>query len=50
MMFGLDEWIPGLTPEHVWMVQVFTVVLATAVVSFIVRRVLLRLAKKVHLT
>ena len=29
MMFGLDEWIPGLTPEHVWMVQVFMVVLAT---------------------
>ncbi len=50
MMFGLDEWIPGLTPEHVWMLQVFTVVLATAVVSFVVRRVLLKLAKRVHLT
>lgn len=50
MMFGLDEWIPGLTPEHVWMVQVFTVVLATAVVSFVVRRVLLKLSKRVHLT
>jgi MscS family membrane protein len=50
MMFGLDEWFPGLKPEHVWMVQVFTVVLVTAVVSFIVRRVLLKLAEKVHLT
>ena len=50
MMFGLDEWIPGLTPEHVWIVQVFSVVLATAVFSFIVRRLLLKLAKKVHLT
>jgi MscS family membrane protein len=50
MMFGLDEWVPGLTPENLWMVQVFTVVLVTAVVGFIVRRVLLKLAKKVHLT
>jgi MscS family membrane protein len=50
MMFGLDEWVPGLTPEHVWMVQVFSVVLVTAVVSFIVRRVLLKLSKRVHLT
>ena len=50
MMFGLDEWVPGLTPENVWMVQVFTVVLVTAVASFIVRRVLLKLAKRVHLT
>jgi MscS family membrane protein len=50
MMFGLDEWIPGLTPEHVWIVQVFSVVLATAVFSFIVRRLLLKLAIKVHLT
>jgi MscS family membrane protein len=50
MMFGLDEWVPGLTPENVWVVQVFTVVLVTAVVGFIVRRVLLQLAKKVHLT
>ena len=50
MMFGLDEWIPGLAPEHIWIVQVFTVVLVTAVVSFIVRRLLLKLAKKVQLT
>ena len=50
MMFGLDEWFPGLTPEHVWMVQVFSVVLATAVVSFVVRRVLLKLSKRIHLT
>ena len=50
MMFGLDEWIPGLTPEYVWIVQVFSVVLATAVFSFVVRRLLLKLAIKVHLT
>ena len=50
MMFGLDEWIPGLAPEHIWIVQVFMVVLTTAVVNFIVRRLLLKLAKKVQLT
>jgi MscS family membrane protein len=50
MMFGLDEWIPGLTPERAWIVQVFAVVLLTAVVSFIVRRLLLKLAEKVQLT
>ena len=50
MMFGLDEWIPGLTPERAWIVQVFAVVLLTAVASFIVRRLLLKLAEKVQLT
>ena len=50
MMFGLDEWVPGLTPEHVWIVQVFVVVLLTAVTSLVVRRVLLKLATKVQQT
>ena len=49
-MFGLEKWIPGLGPEHVWMVQVFTVVLLTALVSFVVRRILVKLAHKVDRT
>ena len=28
MIFELDKWIPGLTPENAWIVQVFAVVLA----------------------
>ena len=50
MMFGLDKWIPGLNPEHAWIVQVFVVVLMTALISLIVRRVLLKLGKKVKQT
>ena len=50
MMSGLDKWIPGLDPNNAWMVQVFIVVLITAVVSFIAKRLLLKLAKKVQLT
>ena len=26
MIFELDKWIPGLTPENAWIVQVFAVV------------------------
>ena len=50
MIFGLDKWIPGVNPEHAWIVQVFIVVLLTALVSLIVRRLLLRLGKKVQQT
>jgi MscS family membrane protein len=46
-MFDLDSLIPGLDPQHTWVVQVFFLVLATALVSFIVRRVLRRLGRKV---
>lgn len=47
MMFEMEKWIPGLDPENAWMVQVFVMVLATAVVSFVVRRILAKLASKV---
>jgi MscS family membrane protein len=50
MTFGLEKWIPGLGPDNVWMVQVFVVVLLTALVSFVAKRVLLKLAKKVSMT
>ena len=45
-MFELEKWIPGLNPEHAWVVQVFAVVLVTALVSFVMRRLLLKLAKQ----
>jgi len=49
-MIELDKWIPGLGPQHLWIVQVFALVLATALVGFIVRRVLRRLGRKVQQT
>ena len=49
-MFGLEKWIPGMGPEHVWIVQVFAVVLATALISFVVRRILAKLSSRVNLT
>ena len=50
MMFGLEKWIPGLEPELVWVVQVFVVVLVTALASFVARRLLAKLARKVSAT
>jgi MscS family membrane protein len=47
-MFGLEKWIPGFSPEHSWIVQVFIVVLLTALVSFVVKRLLAKLAKRVN--
>ena len=47
-MFGLEKWIPGFNPEHSWIVQVFIVVLLTALVSFVVKRLLAKLAKRVN--
>ena len=44
------QWIPGLNEGNDWVVKVFVVVMITAVVSFIVRRLLIRLSKKVHAT
>jgi MscS family membrane protein len=49
-MFELDRWIPGLGPQHAWIVQLFVLVLATALVSFIVKRVLRRLDRRVQRT
>lgn len=49
-MFDLQRWIPGLGPQHAWIVQVFALVLATALVSFVVKRLLRKLGKKVQQT
>jgi MscS family membrane protein len=49
-MFDLIKWIPGLGPEHAWIVEAFVVVLVTALVSFVVRRLLNKLARKVSQT
>ena len=50
MIFGLEKWIPGLTPDNAWIMQVFAVVLATALVSLVARRLLRKLGDRVHLT
>ena len=50
MMSMLEQWIPGLDPDNAWMLQVFVIVLITAVISFIAKRLLMKLAKKVGKT
>ncbi len=45
-MIELEKWIPGLDREWVWVVHVFVVVLATALASFFVRRLLVKLIKR----
>ena len=50
MNFDLEKWIPGFNQEHTWIVQVFALVLVTALVSFIVKRLLMKLAKRVSMT
>ena len=49
-MLDLGKWIPGLGPQQAWIVEVFALVLATALVAFVVRRVLRRLGQKVQKT
>jgi MscS family membrane protein len=49
-MFGLEKWIPGVNPDNAWIVQVFAIVLATALVNLVVRRSLQKLAKRVNQT
>jgi MscS family membrane protein len=46
-MFDLQKWLPGSSPEMVWIIEVFVIVLATALVGFIARRVLRKMAAKV---
>ena len=50
MMSLLEKWIPGLGPENAWMVQIFVVVLLTALVSFVIKRVLQKISRRVSLT
>ena len=49
-MLDLGKWIPGLGPQQAWIVEVFALVLATALVAFVVRRVLRHLGQKVQKT
>ncbi len=49
-MFDVSKWIPWLGPELSWILQVFIIVLVTAVVGFIAKRLLLRMAAKIRLT
>ena len=49
-MFEPQNWIPGLGPQHAWIVQVFALVLATALVGFVARRLLQKLGRKVQQT
>ena len=49
-MFDLENWIPGIDREWVWVIQVFIVVLATAFANFFVKRFLLRLIKRLRRT
>jgi MscS family membrane protein len=46
-MFDLQKWLPGSSPELVWIIQVFVIVLATALVGFVAKRVLRKMAAKV---
>lgn len=45
-MNEINNWIPALSDEWSWIVQVFLVVLATAFVSFFVKRLLAKLFKR----
>jgi MscS family membrane protein len=46
-MFDWQNWLPGLNPELMWIVKVFFIALAIALVSFISKRVLRKMAAKV---
>jgi MscS family membrane protein len=46
-MFDLQNWLPGSSPELVWIIQVFVIVLVTALISFIGKRLLIKMAVKV---
>ncbi|MDH3634274.1 MAG: mechanosensitive ion channel family protein [Gammaproteobacteria bacterium] len=49
-MFDLENWLPWIERESIWIVQVFIVVLITAVVSFFAKRLLARIHKKLYRT
>jgi MscS family membrane protein len=49
-MFDWQNWLPGLNPELMWIVKVFFIVLAIALVSFISKRVLRKMTAKVRNT
>lgn len=43
-MFELEFWLPGVSGEWAWVIQVFVIVLVTAIVSFLVKRLLAKMA------
>lgn len=45
-MFNLEDWLPGIDREWLWVVQVFVVVLITAFASFFAKRILARVHKR----
>jgi MscS family membrane protein len=49
-MFDLQKWLPGSSPELVWIIEVFIIVLVTALVGFIAKRLLIKMAAKVGAT
>ena len=49
-MTELEKWIPGLTGEWAWVVQVFFVVLATAFASFFIKRLLAKMLTRLKRT
>ena len=49
-MFNLENWLPGIDREWLWVVQVFVVILITAFASFFVKRLLARVHKRLDYT
>ena len=49
-MFNLENWLPGINREWIWVIAVFCVVLVTAVTSFFTRRFLGRMQVKLGQT
>ena len=46
----LKQLFSGLDPELTWILQIFIIVLATAVVAYVLRRVLVKMEAKATLT
>ncbi len=49
-MIDWQNWLSALNPELVWIIQVFFIALATALVSFVSKHLLKKMATKVDLT
>jgi MscS family membrane protein len=49
-MFDLQDWLSASSPELAWIINVFVIVLATALVSFVGKRVLKKMTAKIDAT
>ena len=49
-MFNLQNWIPGIEKEWIWVIQVFIVVLVTAFASFFIKRFLVKMLTRLNRT